>query len=139
MNARGVTLIGMGKAAATPTASGSATSAAGAAPAGGATAGVGAGVAAGGRAETESTEEVEVRAKVPCTRLRANNSTGEEAQESRSSIFGTDEEAGVLLVSEGQCGQLCMCISGDLTLAGVGPVTLKVTLLFQSSASCFKF
>lgn len=62
-NVSGVNLIDMGKAAATPTASESAMSGAGAAHAGGATAeaAAGAGVAAGERAETESTEEAEVR------------------------------------------------------------------------------
>lgn len=65
MSASAVTLIGMGKAAATPTVSGSVTSAAEAVPVGGATAAAeaaaGAGVAAEERAETGSTEEPEVR------------------------------------------------------------------------------
>lgn len=68
MSASAVTLIGMGKAAATPTASVSATSGAEAVPVGGATAeaAAGAGVAAEERAGTGSTEEVEVR-KFPLT------------------------------------------------------------------------
>lgn len=51
-----VTLIGTGKASATPTVSGSATSGAGAAPAGGATVGAAAGAAAEERAGTGSAE-----------------------------------------------------------------------------------
>lgn len=62
-SASAVTLIGTGKAAATPTGSVSAMSGAGAAPAGEATAGAaaGAGVAVVERAGIGSTEEAEVR------------------------------------------------------------------------------
>lgn len=63
MSASAVTLIGTGKVAATPTASGSATNGAEAAPVGEATAAAaaGAGVAAEERVGTGSTEEPEVR------------------------------------------------------------------------------
>lgn len=106
-SASAVTLIGTGKAAATPTGSVSATSVAGAAPAGEATAGAGAaagaGVAVVERAGIGSTEEAEVRKSPPPT-TNNNNSTGEQRLRS--------EEAPESLVSTAK-----RCISdGDLLL-----------------------
>ena len=82
-SANAATSIGTEKAAATPTASGSATSVAGEALAGGATAGAaaGAGAAAEERAGTGSTEEAEVRKLHPQTHTTNNNSTWDQSAE----------------------------------------------------------